>query len=438
MLVGFGIPSLLAAGIAVPVLASEGYFPGDGVALAWQAHVEPSAPDHGNGSWLSGDVVVRVRFDAVTGFDAATGVRRWNYVTPGRGEICAVSGTADAGVGVIAYGEDETGCATASALDLATGRELWHAPLRTDGGGIAGRPRADLVAVAGGLVLLRDSDPNWGLSYADSDEVLPGSRALRALDARTGRPRWRARIPNGCVPYRAAAAAAQVAAVLSCAGGELRAAVFAPADGRARWSVPLGTKEDRLEGTESAVSLLSADPVVVQVRERAARGTHAYLAFGTDGRPLGRIDQEDGARQLVAYGPDSTARITVSAGRLFVAAAEASRGMWKPQRLAAFDLAAGRRLWEKEFDGGVVEGVHADGGRVTAVVNPSTRRARDDDLHVLDPATGRETDERAFREDVDDIAGLDVVYRHGELLIVVRHGDPLITSVHPVSAYRIR
>ncbi|WP_435190534.1 PQQ-binding-like beta-propeller repeat protein [Streptomyces sp. bgisy126] len=141
-------------------LSREGYLPGDGMSRVWEAPHDRDVPAHGNASWLHGDVVVRARFDAVTGFDVSTGRERWEYTVPDVAEICATSATADRnGIAVIAFGSESGagtaagGCATVAAIDLDTGEEVWRtsAPSASSlegnhgvvavGGGSGGRTR---------------------------------------------------------------------------------------------------------------------------------------------------------------------------------------------------------------------------------------------------------------------------------------------------------
>ncbi|MFI8824005.1 PQQ-binding-like beta-propeller repeat protein [Streptomyces sp. NPDC053431] len=138
-----------------------------------------------------------------------------------------MSKQADDSVAPLAHGEArrDRGCDTVTALDLTSGRELWHARRASETGEPAAKP--DLLATGGGLAVVRDSD------------ILRGDHAVRTFDLRTGAPRWKAAVAQGCVPHRVAAAARQVVAVLVCDQAELRLAAFDSADGKERWAVPL-------------------------------------------------------------------------------------------------------------------------------------------------------------------------------------------------------
>ncbi|MFF7364581.1 PQQ-binding-like beta-propeller repeat protein [Streptomyces sp. NPDC008125] len=428
-----GIAAVVVALVAA-LLDSEGYLPGGAMVRSWEAPRDLNAADHGNGGWLVDDTVVRTRFDAVTGFGAADGKERWEYVVPGRAEICAVGTTTADGIGLIAYGEDGDvekggGCATAAAIDLRTGDELWHTPVAADTDVLEEQP--DLVAVGGGLAVLRDSDADWAYEphpHDDPEDRLAGTEALRAVDARTGAARWKAAMPKGCVPYRVSATEKQVLAVLACELKDLELAAFDPADGALRWAAPLDAR--RSVAVDAEVSVLSADPPVVQVAESADRGVHAFLAFSADGRPQGRIEFDGAYGEIPA--DRSRAKVAVSDGRLVAVAAYPYKGFTYDQ-LVAFDLKSGDEAWRAKPRKRDFSGLYVGGGRVTAISDPNEKDTSDDKLDVYDLETGDEKDDRSFREDVDnDSRELADVYAYKDLLILARWGD----AVHPLTAYK--
>ncbi|GGT84214.1 outer membrane protein assembly factor BamB family protein [Streptomyces lateritius] len=159
---------------------------GGSLRVAWEAPVDSNARDYGNGAWLVGDILVRSRYDTVTAFDTGTGKGRWEYAPPGQEHVCAVSRSTAGAVVPIARGSmgADAGCSTVAALDLTNGRELWHTP-RTPAE--QSETFTDLVAVGGGIAVLRDADDRWLLdTYRPTAS---GTEALRAFDLRTGAPR---------------------------------------------------------------------------------------------------------------------------------------------------------------------------------------------------------------------------------------------------------
>ncbi|MFJ7419622.1 PQQ-binding-like beta-propeller repeat protein [Streptomyces uncialis] len=418
-------------GIAAALMSTEGYLPGDAMVREWEAPADPQAEEYGNGSWLAGDTVVRSRFDALNGYDLRTGAERWEFVPPGRAEICAVDGDGGTGIAVVSYGElrgNPGGCATASGIDLKTGATLWKAPLTVRTNDMTQAPYTDQVATGGGLAVLRDWDHRW-LPDADpvKDDVGERTpvRGLRAVDARTGEPRWTAGMSEDCFPYQVAAGEKRVAAILAC-DSELRLAVFDPADGAERWTVPLDRRGLDLS---AVVSVRSVDPLVV----RFARGEHgdgAFLAFSDEGRPLGRIESA-GEHGEFNSEPDD-AKVTIADGKLFAIVAHPDQSS-PNDRVVAFDLEDGRKLWHESFKMYDVLGLHAGGGRVSVLVNPVRVGTADEDLHVFDADSGEERDHRAFRDDVDHSSGaLQGVHVRGDTLVVARWGK----GVRPLSAYR--
>ncbi|MFI1717820.1 PQQ-binding-like beta-propeller repeat protein [Streptomyces litmocidini] len=424
-----GVSVVLGGGGAVlgGILSDVGLLPGDSMELAWQAPPDRGATAYGNGDWLVGGTVVRSRFDAVTAFDAGSGKRRWEYVVPGRDEMCAVSKEADGSVALLAHGEARQGrgCDTVTALDLTSGRELWH----TRRAGETGEPAAepDLVATGGGLAVLRDGDDAWRDESAGG-HVLRGDRALRAFDLRTGAPRWKAAVARGCVPHRVAAAARQVVAVLVCDRTELRLAAFDPADGKERWTVPL---DRRSVDVGADVTFTSAHPLVVRVVEDGTGGLRAYLAFGPDGRPRGRVEFEGDAGKIDEYEP---ARVAVDGdgGRLLAVTGTRCR-KWDCDQVVAFDLSDGRELWRAGLEG-QDEGLalRTVGDRVTVLVDRGPKQSGREGLYVLDAATGDEEDRRSYAEDVDHGKPVTDLIVHDDLVVTVQSGD----GARPFTAYR--
>ncbi|MFC9731581.1 outer membrane protein assembly factor BamB family protein [Streptomyces roseolus] len=421
-------------GITVGILADQGHLPGDSLREVWNTPDDDNRPsDSGNASWASGDAVAAARADGVTGYDARTGARRWRH-EPDRGAaVCSVSRTAADGVVLIAQGvpdlpggaEGGEGCTTVTALDLRHGRELWRTTRVAATDEI--QDERDLVAVGGGLAVVRDEDPDRPYSWVGER---PGSvrpdRALRALDLRTGKPRWTARVPKGCVPYRAAAAERQVLALLVCDRDDIRLAAFDPADGKHRWTTELDERR-RVQPIANASEFLSADPVVVRVDSLDESGSDSFLSFSADGRPQGRI-ASGGANE--DFEGDRPAVAKVAYGRLYLI------GSVFQDTVSAFDLRSGRRLWRARLGSGEdALGLGIAEGRVTVPVDLYGSSA-EDGLVVLDADTGDERDLRTFPDSVASSAGdlQDVLPGpDGRLILARREGYD-----RPFTAYEER
>ncbi|WP_236242191.1 PQQ-binding-like beta-propeller repeat protein [Streptomyces sp. CC228A] len=395
VVVGLGV----VGGAALIFLANTGYVPFLSMTTAWEAPYDRNASDQGNGAWLAGDTVVRSRYDAVTGFDVTTGEKRWEYV-PGRADICSVSSTADDSAALLVHGEPGKDCSTVAALDLTNGRELWH----TSRAPAVGDTTADRVATGAGLGVFLDGD----------------TPVVRAVDLRSGTPRWTAAVPRDCVPGSVAAADKQVLAVVAC-GDELKLAAFDPADGGELWTAPLDAR--RGVPTSRGATFLSADPAVVRVGEPEGDGSYSYLTFGPDGRPQGRIDEVGGHGDIK--------QATVAGGRLLAIATYVGNQSAEWERLVAFDLTSGNEVWREHVaPGGTdVAGLYAAGDRVT-VMTSSPKYG--DTLYVYDAATGDEEDDRAFRDDpAPGYSTLDGLFTYEDLVIAFRHGQ----GVRPFSVY---
>ncbi|MFI7415578.1 PQQ-binding-like beta-propeller repeat protein [Streptomyces sp. NPDC049627] len=393
-LTAIGILLAIVVGVAWTFLSNTGYWPGSSMTTAWETQSDNQAPgDSIHQAWLVDDTLVRARYDAVTGFDAGSGKKRWEFVPPRRTDICATSITADGTRVLIAYDENvrnaEEGCATVAALDLADGSELWHTALAANGDTA---DRVGALAVGSGLGVLLDAGTG------------KGAPVLRAVDLRTGSPRWTAAVPKGCVPGRMATAPKQVLAVLAC-GEEMKLAVFDPADGRERWTTPLDTRNG--VPTDASVTITATEPIVLRV-DGGDRGIDAFLTFGPDGRPGARVQATGDS-----YGSIGT-DVVVSDRRLF---ALTDGGKWG--LLAAFDPTTGDELWQEDIGGAgyVIKGLHAEAGRVMAVKGSAKYG---DVLYVFDAATGNEEEDRAFR---DGTGSVDDLLPYKDLIIAVRSGS---------------
>ncbi|MFB7374109.1 PQQ-binding-like beta-propeller repeat protein [Streptomyces sp. NPDC056222] len=199
---------MAAAVVALASLATGCFFDAEpeGLGVVWDTPEDRKTESQGNGAWLSGDTLVRSRFDAVRGYDARTGKRSWEYVPRGRSAVCHVAADTDSSVLVRTRDGDGASapakgklCADVVAIDMNNGREIWHTPLPALDSW-ARRLQSYTVSAGSGIAVLL-----WG------DD-------LRAVDVRTGKTRWKAAFPKDCVPGTTAVSERQVAALLACGG----------------------------------------------------------------------------------------------------------------------------------------------------------------------------------------------------------------------------
>ncbi|MFB9593733.1 outer membrane protein assembly factor BamB family protein [Streptomyces racemochromogenes] len=392
---------LIAGGVAVALmgfatagwLAVTGRFPGDSMDIAWETPADGTVSKQGNGAWLAGDTLVRSRSDVVTGYDAGTGKRAWEYRPSGRSEICRAEADVDSSVLLVTRDDDtrpasskQVLCATVAAIDLKNGREIWHAPIPADDGKIRFEPNP--VAAGGGLAVIADQE-------------------LRAVDVRTGASLWTAAVPKNCVPGKAAPASRHVAVLLACGnpdkpwhdgtpvGAKLHAAAFDPATGALLWTTPFGDREPVRPSTDTYV--LSADPLVVSASTSSDAEHGAFYSFGKDGRPNPPIDYNGSYGTLDAKRPLGTA---TDGTRLYALAGYYMKGGTR-HRAVAFDLATGRQVWKTGLDDSSGVGLNLQNGKVTVIVKTSpTSTMANEELHVLDAATGKERDVRSFHDSV--------------------------------------
>lgn len=418
LIAGGAVLALIGAATA-GCLASTGRFPGDSMDIAWQTPADGKSSEQGNGAWLVGDILVRSRFDAATAYDARTGAQVWDLRPPGRSRICAAEADVDRSV-LLVVRDDENRpassrrelCTVVTAVDMKTGREIWRTPIPADADAdadakVGRRFERSPVAAGGGLALVAD-------------------QGLRAVDVRTGEPRWTAAVPGNCVPGKAAPADRHVAVLLACGapdkprtddevpeGAELHAAAFAPTTGALLWSTPLGDREP--VRWDALSSIVSADPPVVSASGTGDKASGAYYSFGEGGVPHPRIEFSGEHGHL----NDKLRVAAVDGTRLYALAGYYVKGGTR-HRAVAFDLTTGRPVWKTDLDDLPGVALHLQDGKVTVIVKGSaTSAVPDEDLYVLDAATGKERDSRGFH---DDVAPADEVFVYEDLLIVARPG----------------
>ncbi|MGW4508537.1 outer membrane protein assembly factor BamB family protein [Streptomyces sp. NPDC004436] len=441
------VKSLAVIGLVLGVIGSitawflsfEGYLPGDAMVRTWATAKERTGDDEPNDTWVVGDVAVRSRFDAVTGFglaDGQDGKKLWEFVPPGRTRICGSARHAGEGVLLVAYGREGAaagggkpgspgegeGCSTVLAVDTKDGRQLWSAPRTVSDGRFLG---GEFLDTGGGLALIHDDQ---------AEQVVwrpGGDPSLRALDLRTGAARWTAAVPGGCGVRDAFVGEEQVQAVLVCGGdeagapgsgggggggAELMAAAFDRGTGALKWKVPIDAR--RPVPTDSEVVVESADPLVLRVvrssNQNAGTATGMFVPFDQDGRPGTAIELSGDHGQIDAA--------EVVGERMYALAWTYAKG--RHYRLIAFDLKSGEEVWNEELDEPAA-GLAVRGDRVTVLCEWSTQSSAITELLVYDARNGEELDERHFRQE----APSGRFFEHGGTIVVAgAAGDRAFTA----------
>ncbi|MEV3991136.1 PQQ-binding-like beta-propeller repeat protein [Streptomyces sp. NPDC049837] len=414
-------------------LSYQGYLPGDAMVRTWTAAKDrPTDDTSANNTWVVGDVAVRSRFDAVTGFgiaDGQDGKKLWEYVPPGRTRVCGSARHADASVLLVAYGEEGgefsdpaprgKGCATVLALDLKDGRELWTAQRKVATGRF---DEGSQFMDAGGDIAVIAHDHRDARQARTKDD----HTSLRAVDLRTGKPRWTAAMPDKCGTYKVAVGKEQVFAVLECGGkeadefgigstdgAELNMAAFDRATGALNWKIPMDARLPL--DLRAMVSIESTDPLVLAVGRSGSLDSGTYLSFGEDGRPRPRIEFTNDHGKIDAADPTQTA---IVGERMYALA-----GWWQKgehHNLVAFDLTTGETVWKEPLDEPAAA-LLARGDRITVLVEWSTQASDITDLFVFDAGNGEELDERHFRGEVPGSR----FYEHEGRLIAAGSGGGL-------------
>ena len=254
--------AVFIVGAAGGLLAGQPLFSvlhGTDLSIAWTAPSD-RAPDLTTvGAWTDAGSLVRVRVDRVVSYDGATGLPQWTLPIPGVDVACSASsdtGSDGAGtIGLVMYGPDSTSCDHVMAVDLATGQQVWAAPVQgpTGGGSAPG-----VLGVAGGTaVVLTDG-------------------AISGLDVRTGAKRWT--LTSQCDLQRLYASGGSAVAVAACQGASYDVISIDPATGKAAWQSHVTEPS-----ADYQFQILSASPVVVSDELTGPRGRTVVRVFGPGG-----------------------------------------------------------------------------------------------------------------------------------------------------------
>ncbi|MET8437146.1 PQQ-binding-like beta-propeller repeat protein [Streptomyces sp900116325] len=95
------------------------------------------------GGRLIGELVVRADFDRLRAYDIGTGTVRWTWPVPGRDVLVTVSPDADDGIALVLHHDEassSSGLPTVTAVDLATGKQVWSRDRRDMGSATSTHP----------------------------------------------------------------------------------------------------------------------------------------------------------------------------------------------------------------------------------------------------------------------------------------------------------
>ncbi|GAA4725070.1 hypothetical protein Prum_077580 [Phytohabitans rumicis] len=344
------------------------------VKVAWAAPLDRPTGIQAVGNWVTGSALIRARTDQVTAYDLADGRVRWTFPVPGRNELCTMSRETEDGIGLIGFGPDDSGvkCTTIAALDLGTGQLLWQRSRKVyEGGSAAQGAVSDEVGIAAGTAIVKEP------------------AGFVAVGLRDNKEKWRTAVRGeSCTAYSVTASGTDVALLSACEDKSARLSMVDPASGRVRFGTDLRLHDDDhlvavVENKKTTI-VLSTTPLVVRTSDDGSRTRDAVISFDGQGRrratvPLSQDDLDVAPHQLPApFGWSDSfiarpPRAFAVFGDTLIAPVMLAGGTGE-DRLAAFSLADGRRLWQVEL-GAPVATATADGERFVVATTDARIRA---------------------------------------------------------------
>lgn len=349
--------------------------------------------------WAAGPTLAITRATEVTGYDAATGERRWSVPLSGR--VCAASPRADGDRVAVQFGPGRQRCDRIAAVDLKSGRKLWEQPMPT-----AERVREGQVVISGGVVVVDESSATAAFRLAD------------------GEPLWNRDSRGADCAMKGLASGPALVAGFSCDGDRGKARRvdgIDPDSGRSLWSyvVPQGY---------SVATMPSSRPVVLGLkRDGSDKERTQYVVLDESGAQITSIDVTGRFSVRCYQDPNRCNNVVVSDDSLYI---RTNAGPVKDEKertfapIVSFDLATGRARWSTENpDGNHLFPIGMDGGRLIAAQPKTGRyknRGRRPRLVSVDPASGRTSVMWEFSRKADFAlrSGSDRLYANGRLFLV--------------------
>jgi outer membrane protein assembly factor BamB len=326
---------------------------------------------------LSG-AVIRARPDRLVSYDLATGRVHFTYTIADPQLLCAMSRTTGSGIGLIGYGPEGGRCEHIVALDLTSGRELWHRDL-TGPTGLAAGGSNDFVAISGDLAVVGAPGIQGG----------SGRQGLQAFDLRTGAARWQAQLADRCsLEGMGGRSSGLVSAIVRCVQlpdvtGRVAGPVvppgpvisyqvqaYDPVTGKQRWQLPLP-----FQAFNADVEALSYDPLIMHVRETATRGTDKFYLIDDTGQIVGDIDAGAGAAVTLDVSSSgagsalqSSCSCVIGHGVLVV---QARNTLGAGRSIQAYRLSDGRQVWTRSIGTQSLQAMSTDGDQVVLLTEQS-------------------------------------------------------------------
>ncbi|MFI5944043.1 PQQ-binding-like beta-propeller repeat protein [Streptomyces uncialis] len=355
----FGLPLAGAVLIAWPGWQFTEWVRGPMLDIAWTVPLDGPGTVSTQGLWVTDDgMVIRGREDALIAHDPRDGERRWSVDAPVRMSLCSMSDSVSQGIGIVVHQRHEKPCASVSAVDLDSGRILWRTTVVADD--------LDFAQVQGGRVAVDQE-----VAVAATED------GARAFGLRDGKPRWTYRADDDyCGPALVSAAGGRTRIVEVCdplGADKVTTRVLTLDSGNGK---ELHRQDLPTETSMSEVGVISAEPLVIQVKESDERGLDAVVAFERDsGEPMIM-------KRVGTDGEIFLEGAVVHGGTLF--AITQTSGTGKAHHVSAYSLRDGERRWlvkvgDSRRDS--VQSLTVAGGRIGVYVN-------DQRVLSLDPYTG--------------------------------------------------
>ncbi|MEU5188357.1 PQQ-binding-like beta-propeller repeat protein [Streptomyces klenkii] len=376
----------LGAGVWMFLATKKAVRAGGSRTVSWSLPYTRSGLGHPRmirGLWFTDKAVVKALPDRIVGLDPKRGGKLWEAPTPGSGSVmCQASTDSSGGVAVLARGSGEQ-CDTFYAVDLTSGRTLWEHSLDPDEWAPGSTPR---IARSGDVVV-----------------VSANGRLTTAFRVTDGKQLWKdgdkglyegAGDKDTC-RGQSYTGGKQLVRIQRCLLGSTDTAAYAvvvdPATGREKWRHRLGE-----HGTDAQV--LATSPVVVDDPERPFQAMRLTV-LGDDGSVRTRLEGEPRRRYNLS-GDDGSAPasdVQVKGDKLVMTLDKEEDDSDDNNRIAAWSLTTGKRLWEKRA-GGYLRTFHlvaSETDEILAYVAGNIHDAAG--LVRFDPETGARTDVRRYR-----------------------------------------
>jgi hypothetical protein len=362
------------------------------------------------GMWFAGKNVVKQSTTAVTAYDLATGHTAWTVPAPA-GHTCQASSTAAGGKVAVQYGAH---CEDLMAVDLSTGKMLWHKPLAAGKAATYVYSNADL-AVSGSTVAVA-----WDDNAA-------------AFDLSNGKQRWKTSAGGSCQD-QGFAGGTQMVEVYKCGLSDdppYHVRLIDPVTGKAKWTwdAPAGTQVTNVISVDPVVIGLGAgDDLITDIWNIDGGRLHGKITLGKTSDDIGKYGIHCPAVQLTPC-----QNVAVSGDTLYMATHARSSGKQDgalTNEVAAFDLTTGSPKWLSKSGPQPYDVVTTIGSTVVAYQEPGYDTPGqivgiNTTTHALATLTTFSADTQKREHDAygPGVTGLDEQYQNGTFAISLTEVD---------------